>query len=82
MRTVTPTRCHRPADSTSGVEVPCNVTGMAGADGPADWLDMERGAPEIAAWAARLRRNPRYVLHSTVTGPDSGEGRDVAKRPV
>ena len=29
------------------------------------------------AWtrkAADLRRDPRYVLHSTVTGPDSGEG--------
>jgi hypothetical protein len=28
------------------------------------------------AWstkAADLRRDPRYVLHSTVTGPDSGE---------
>jgi hypothetical protein len=29
------------------------------------------------AWSAKagdLRRDPRYVLHSTVTGPDSGEG--------
>ena len=98
----------------------CNLTGIAGADGLADWLDMERGAPEIArlgaarltkpriamlgtlrrdrsprispiepcivngrllvgamAWSAKaadLRRDPRYALHSTVTGPDSGEG--------
>lgn len=29
------------------------------------------------AWSAKasdLRRDPRYVLHSAVTGPDSGEG--------
>ena len=29
------------------------------------------------AWSqkvADLRRDPRYVLHSAVTGPDSGEG--------
>jgi Pyridoxamine 5'-phosphate oxidase len=29
------------------------------------------------AWSAKvgdLRRDPRYVLHSVVTGPDSGEG--------
>jgi hypothetical protein len=103
-----------------GVEVPCNFAVIAGAAGQADWLDLERGAPEIArlgvarlngarvamlgtlrrdgsprispiepyivngrllvgamAWSAKaadLRRDPRYVLHSTVTGPDSGEG--------
>jgi len=31
----------------------------------------------VMSWsgkAADLRRDPRYVLHSTVTGPDSGEG--------
>jgi hypothetical protein len=93
---------------------------MAGADGLADWLDMELGAPQIArlgaarltkpriamlgtsrrgrsprispiepcivngrllagamAWSAKaadLRPDPRYVLHSTLTGPDSGAG--------
>jgi hypothetical protein len=31
----------------------------------------------VMAWSAKaadLRRDPRYVLHSTVTGPDSGDG--------
>jgi hypothetical protein len=31
----------------------------------------------VMAWSAKagdLRRDPRYVLHSAVTGPDSGEG--------
>ncbi len=31
----------------------------------------------VMAWsqkAADLRRDPRYVLHSAITGPDSGEG--------
>ena len=31
----------------------------------------------VMAWSAKaadLRRDPRFVLHSTVTGPDSGEG--------
>jgi hypothetical protein len=32
------------------------------------------GAMTWSAKAADLRRDPRYVLHSTVTGPDSGEG--------
>jgi Pyridoxamine 5'-phosphate oxidase len=32
------------------------------------------GAMAWSAKAADLRRDPRYVLHSTVTGPDSGEG--------
>ena len=32
------------------------------------------GAMAWSAKAADLRRDPRYVLHTTVTGPDSGEG--------
>ena len=32
------------------------------------------GAMAWSAKAADLRRDPRYVLHSAVTGPDSGEG--------
>lgn len=32
------------------------------------------GAMTWSGKAADLRRDPRYVLHSTVTGPDSGEG--------
>jgi hypothetical protein len=32
------------------------------------------GAMPWSAKAADLGRDPRYVLHSTVTGPDSGEG--------
>jgi hypothetical protein len=32
------------------------------------------GAMAWSPKAADLRRNPRYVLHSAVTGPDSGEG--------
>jgi hypothetical protein len=32
------------------------------------------GVMPWSAKAADLRRDPRYVLHSTVTGPDSGEG--------
>lgn len=32
------------------------------------------GAMRWSAKAADLRRDPRYVLHSIVTGPDSGEG--------
>jgi hypothetical protein len=32
------------------------------------------GAMAWTGKAADLRRDPRYVLHSTVTGPDSGEG--------
>jgi hypothetical protein len=32
------------------------------------------GAMTWSAKAADLRRDPRYVLHSVVTGPDSGEG--------
>lgn len=32
------------------------------------------GAMAWSAKAADLRRDPRYVLHSTVTSPDSGEG--------
>src|SRR5258708_37026245 len=32
------------------------------------------GAMNWSAKAADLRRDPRYVLHSIVTGPDSGEG--------
>ncbi len=32
------------------------------------------GAMTWSAKAADLRRDRRYVLHSTVTGPDSGEG--------
>jgi hypothetical protein len=31
----------------------------------------------VMAWSAKaadLRRDPRYVLHSAVTGPDAGEG--------
>jgi Pyridoxamine 5'-phosphate oxidase len=32
------------------------------------------GAMTWSAKAADLGRDPRYVLHSTVTGPDSGEG--------
>ena len=32
------------------------------------------GAMTWSAKAADLRRDPRYVLQSTVTGPDSGEG--------
>ena len=31
------------------------------------------GAMRWSAKAADLRRDPRYVLHSIVTGPDSGE---------
>jgi hypothetical protein len=71
----------RPA-AEAGAAVRCNVTGMARASGLADWLDMELARPRLPAWAARLRRDPQCVLHSTVTGPDGGEGRDVAKRPV
>lgn len=93
---------------------------MTAVTGPADWRDLEQGAPELArlglarldaagvamlgtlrpdgsprispvephlvrgqllvgamTWskkAADLLRDPRYVLHSAVTGPDSGEG--------
>jgi Pyridoxamine 5'-phosphate oxidase len=93
---------------------------MAAVTDPADWRDLEQGAPELArlglarlhaagvamlgtlrpdgsprispiephlvrgqllvgamTWskkAADLLRDPRYVLHSAVTGPDSGEG--------
>jgi hypothetical protein len=32
------------------------------------------GAMASSAKAADLWRDPRYVLHSTVTGPDTGEG--------
>lgn len=32
------------------------------------------GAMAWSGKAADLRRDPRYVLHSVVTGPDSGEG--------
>jgi hypothetical protein len=32
------------------------------------------GAMTWSRKAADLRRDPRYVLHSAVTGPDSGEG--------
>lgn len=32
------------------------------------------GAMAWSAKASDLRRDPRYVLHSAVTGPDSGEG--------
>jgi hypothetical protein len=32
------------------------------------------GAMTWSAKAADLRRDPRYVLHSAVTGPDGGEG--------
>ena len=32
------------------------------------------GAIAWSAKAADLRRDPRYVLHSVVTGPDTGEG--------
>ncbi len=32
------------------------------------------GAMTWSAKAADIRRDPRYALHSTVTGPDSGEG--------
>jgi hypothetical protein len=32
------------------------------------------GAMRWSAKAADLRRDPRYVLHSIVTGPDSGDG--------
>jgi len=32
------------------------------------------GAMTWSAKAADLRRDPRHVLHSTMTGPDSGEG--------
>jgi hypothetical protein len=32
------------------------------------------GAMAWSAKAADLHRDPRYVLHSTVTGPDSGDG--------
>jgi Pyridoxamine 5'-phosphate oxidase len=32
------------------------------------------GAMARSAKAGDLRRDPRYVLHSAVTGPDSGEG--------
>jgi Pyridoxamine 5'-phosphate oxidase len=32
------------------------------------------GAMRWSAKAADLRRDPQYVLHSIVTGPDSGEG--------
>ena len=32
------------------------------------------GAVTWSGKAADLRRDPRYVLHSVVTGPDSGEG--------
>jgi hypothetical protein len=32
------------------------------------------GAMAWSTKAADLRRDPRYVLHSTTTGPDSGEG--------
>ena len=32
------------------------------------------GAMTWSAKASDLRRDPRYVLHSAVTGPDSGEG--------
>ncbi len=32
------------------------------------------GAMAWSAKAADLQRDPRYVLHSAVTGPDSGEG--------
>jgi hypothetical protein len=32
------------------------------------------GAMTWTGKAADLRRDPRYVLHSAVTGPDSGEG--------
>src|SRR5258708_6658115 len=32
------------------------------------------GAMTWSQKAADLRRDPRYVLHSAVTGPDSGEG--------
>jgi Pyridoxamine 5'-phosphate oxidase len=32
------------------------------------------GAMAWSAKATDLRRDPRYVLHSVVTGPDSGEG--------
>ena len=32
------------------------------------------GAMAWSAKAADLRRDPRYVLHSVVTGPDGGEG--------
>ena len=32
------------------------------------------GAMAWSAKATDLRRDPRYVLHSAVTGPDSGEG--------
>jgi len=32
------------------------------------------GAMAWSGKAADLRRDPRYVLHSAVTGPDSGEG--------
>ena len=32
------------------------------------------GAVSWSKKAARLLRDPRYVLHSVMTGPDSGEG--------
>jgi Pyridoxamine 5'-phosphate oxidase len=97
-----------------------SVSAVSGVTGPADWRDLEQGAPELAqlglsrlraagvamlgtlrpdgsprispiepylvrgqllvgamTWstkAADLLRDPRYVLHSTVTGPDNGEG--------
>ena len=93
---------------------------MTAVTGPADWRDLEQGAPELArlglarldaagvamlgtlrpdgsprispvephlvrgqllvgamTWskkAAGLPRDPRYVRHGAVTGPDRGEG--------
>jgi hypothetical protein len=38
------------------------------------WGELLIGAMAWSAKAADLRRDRRYVLHSTVTGPDSGEG--------
>ena len=37
------------------------------------------GAMAWSAKASDLRRDPRYVLHSVVTGPDSGEGNETVR---
>jgi hypothetical protein len=38
------------------------------------WGQLLIGAMAWSAKAGDLRRDPRYVLHSVVTGPDTGEG--------
>ncbi|HUC26544.1 MAG TPA: pyridoxamine 5'-phosphate oxidase family protein [Streptosporangiaceae bacterium] len=47
-------------------EVACNVTGMAGAAGMADWRDVELGAPEIARLGTARLSAARVAMLGTL----------------